>query len=171
LFRPVLIEDGTPGLFTGYFEPELIASRSRTERFRYPIYRLPPEVPLQGKWFTRAEIEQGGLLENRDLEIGWLDDPVDRFFLQVQGSGRLKFTDGTSLRVGYGGTNGHEYRSVGVELARRGVMEPHRVSARAIRAWVDANPRDGAELLRHNPSYIFFAKSTTFRQIGVRLAR
>ena len=156
LFRPVLIEDGTPTLFTGYFEPELIASRTRTERFRFPIYRFPSEIPLQGQWFTRAEIERGGLLENRDLEIAWLDDPVDRFFLQVQGSGRLKFTDGTTLRIGYGGSNGHEYRSVGVEMARRGILKPHQVSARAIRRWVNENPGAGADLLRHNPSYIFF---------------
>ena len=155
-FRPVLIEDGEPMLFTGYFEPELRGSRFPTNKYRYPLYKKPPEVRNGTAWLTRAEIEETGVLEGRGLEIAWIDDPVDVFFLQIQGSGRVKFEDGTGLRVGYGGKNGRDYKSVGQELVRRGIYNVHQVSAQVIRNWVKRNPIDGPELLRHNPSYVFF---------------
>jgi membrane-bound lytic murein transglycosylase A len=154
-FRPVLIGGQTTALFTGYFEPELDGSRRPTSQFRYPVYRTPPEA-LDGQWATRREIEEGGLLEGRGFEIAWVDDPVELFFLQVQGSGRIRLTDGTTIRVGYGGRNGQPYRSIGQELIRRGIYEPHQVSAQVIRNWVRRNPAEGRELLYHNPSYIFF---------------
>lgn len=159
-FRPVLIEDGTPGLFTGYYEPELQGSRVRTGSFRFPLYRRPPEVRSGERWYSRAEIENGGYLEGRGLEIAWLSDPVEKFFLQIQGSGRIRLTDGTAIRVGYGGRNGHDYRSVGTELVRRGIFERHQVSAPVIRRWVRNNPVEGRALLQHNPSYIFFREVT-----------
>jgi membrane-bound lytic murein transglycosylase A len=81
---------------------------------------------------------------------------VEAFFLQVQGSGRIKLTDGRAIRVGFGGRNGHPYRSVGRELVRQGVFEAHQVSAQRIKRWVRDNPQAGAALLRHNPSFIFF---------------
>lgn len=155
-FQPVLIEDGNDALFTGYFEPELPGSLSPNGAYRYPIYRKPPEVSPGARWFTRGEIEQGELLSGRGLEIAWLKDPVDAFFLQVQGSGRISLDDGGKLRVGYGGRNGHDYRSVGKELVRRGIYEQHQVSAAVIRNWVQRNPVEGRELLWHNPSFIFF---------------
>lgn len=155
-FLPVLIEDGTPGLFTGYYEPELRGSRQPNGVYRYPIYRKPPEVRTGELWHSRAEIEQLGLLRNRGLEIAWLDDPVDAFFLQIQGSGRVRLNDGTSIRVGYGGRNGHDYRSVGKELVRQGLYQSHQVSAATIRSYVRRNPDAGRILLQHNPSFIFF---------------
>lgn len=155
-FRPVLIEDGAPALFTGYFEPELSGSRVRSGQYRYPLYKLPPEIGNGQLWHSRAAIEEQSLLSGRGLEIAWIDDPVDVFFLQIQGSGRVRLQDGSSLRVGYGGANGHRYRSVGEELVRRGVYQPHQVSAQVIRNWVRRNPTEGADLLRHNPSYVFF---------------
>ena len=155
-FRPVMIEDGNPGLFTGYFEPELSGSRTRTETHRWPIYRTPPEVRTGVRWHTRAEIEEYRLLQGRGLEIAWINDPVDVFFLQVQGSGRIRLSDGGSIRVGYGGRNGHDYQSVGRELVRRGLFQSHQVSAATIRNWVRKNPIEGEALLRVNPSYIFF---------------
>ena len=155
-FRPVLIEDGVPGLFTGYFEPELKGSLTRTPDYRWPLYRKPPEVKPGARWHTRAEIEEKGLLAGRGLEIAWVDDPVDAFFLQIQGSGRVSLPDGGKLRLGYGGRNGHDYRSVGNELVRRGLFQSHEVSAGTIRRWVRENPEEGARLLRHNPSFIFF---------------
>jgi membrane-bound lytic murein transglycosylase A len=154
-FRPVLIEDGTPALFTGYYEPELAGSPVRTERFRFPIYRRPPELG-SAPWLTRAQIEESGVLNGRGLEIAWLDDPVDKFFLQVQGSGRIRFPDGRGIRVGFGGKNGHPYRSIGQELVRRGLFQPHQVSAGVIRRWVRQNPDAGRLLLHANPSYVFF---------------
>ena len=155
-FRPVLIEDGKDALFTGYFEPELDGSRIRTDRFRYPVYAMPSEAKGRRLWLTRRQILQSGILDNRGLEIAWVDDPVELFFLQIQGSGRIRFPNGTVARVGYAGSNGHEYRSVGVELVRRGVYQAHQVSAQVIRSWVRRNPIAGQELLFFNPSYVFF---------------
>jgi len=155
-FRPVLINGEEQALFTGYFEPELNGSRRRGGPYQYPLHRKPPEVKNGRQWASRREIEAQGLLEGRGLELVYLDNPVDKFFLQVQGSGRVKLAEGGAMRVGYGGKNGHEYSSIGRELIRRGVYEPHQVSAQVIRRWVQRNPVDGAELLRHNASYVFF---------------
>ncbi|PID35374.1 MAG: murein transglycosylase, partial [Rhodobacterales bacterium] len=110
-FRPVLIEDGKPALFTGYFEPELNGSLTQTARFRYPLYRKPPEVRSGSSWLTRRQIEETGALAGRGLELVWVDDPVELFFLQIQGSGRIRLTNGRMMRVGYGGSNNRNYRS------------------------------------------------------------
>lgn len=155
-FRPVLISDGEPALFTGYFEPELRGSRHPSPRYHVPVYAMPPEARSTAKWLSRREIETSSVLSGRGLEIAWVDDPVELFFLQVQGSGRIKLPDGTYIRVGYAGKNGHPYRSVGQEMVRRGIYKPHQVSAQVIGNWVSRNPRDGRELLHHNPSYVFF---------------
>jgi membrane-bound lytic murein transglycosylase A len=95
-------------------------------------------------------------MEGRGLEIAWVDDPVELFFLQIQGSGRIKLPDGKSIRIGYGGANGHSYRSIGTEMVRRGIYQAHQVSAQVIKNWVRRNPAEGRELLFHNPSYVFF---------------
>lgn len=155
-FRPVLVEDGDAPLFTGYFEPELSGSRTPTARYQYPLYKLPPEAARNSQWLSRRELLTGGALDNRGLEIAWVDDPVELFFLQIQGSGRIKLPGGDMLRVGYGGANGHPYRSIGVELVRRGIFSAHQVSAQVIKRWVKNNPLAGEELLFHNPSYVFF---------------
>ncbi|WP_299728421.1 murein transglycosylase A [uncultured Tateyamaria sp.] len=155
-FRPVLIEDGAPGLFTGYFEPELDGSKRRSGRYRFPVYAMPPEARVSRPWHTRREILQGGVMAGRGLEIAWVDDSVELFFLQIQGSGRINLDNGRTIRVGYSGSNGHEYRSVGKELVRRGTYAAHQVSADVIKNWVKRNPAAGAELLFHNPSYVFF---------------
>ncbi len=153
-FKPVLIEDGADALFTGYFEPELRGAKYRGGRYQHPVYRKPPEA--NGVWLSRREIFEGGALAGRGLEIAWVDDPVALFFLQIQGSGRIRMDDGSTKRVGYGGSNGHQYRSIGAELVRRGVYEPHQVGAQVISSWVKRNPVDGRELLYHNDSYVFF---------------
>jgi membrane-bound lytic murein transglycosylase A len=156
LFRPVLVGGEATALFTGYFEPELDGARAPSPRFRYPIYGVPDDLVPGALWYSRAEIEAGGILEGRGLEIAWVDDPVELFFLQIQGSGRIRLEDGNVIRVGYGGANGHPYRSIGTELIRRGILAPHEASAQTIRAWVRQNPEEGIALLRHNPSYVFF---------------
>lgn len=157
-FRPVLIGGDRPALFTGYFEPELAGSLTPDARFRFPVYRIPPELPEGTTWLSRAEIETREVLAGRGLEIAWVDDAAELFFLHVQGSGRIRLTDGSMIRVGYAARNGHEYRSVGQEMIRRGLLEPHEVSARVIADWVRCNAEDGRRLLHHNPSYIFFRK-------------
>lgn len=162
-FLPVVIRPDEPALFTGYFEPELRGARRPNGAFRHPIYRRPPEVSDGEPWHTRAEIE-GGLLAGRGLEIAWIDDPVEVFFLQIQGSGRVRLEDGSTIRVGYGGHNGRNYRSVGAELVRRGIYEPHQVSAQVIRNWVRRNPVEGRALLHTNPSYVFFREIPTLAE-------
>lgn len=154
-FRPVLIADGDPARFTGYYEPELAGALAPDDRFRWPLYALPADLTADQPGPTRAEIDAGALA-GRGLELAWVDDPVDLFFLQIQGSGRIRLGDGTLMRVGYAGHNRRPYQSVGEELVRRGIFQPHEASAAMIRAWVRDNPVDGAALLQHNPSYVFF---------------
>ena len=155
-FRPVLIEDGKIPLFTGYFEPELKGSLTETSSYRYPVYALPKEALISRPWFSRRQILETNVMNGRNLEIAWVDDPVELFFLQIQGSGRIRLPSGQTLRVGYAGANGHDYRSIGTELVKRGVYEPHQVSAQVIKNWVRRNPIKGKELLYHSPSYVFF---------------
>ena len=151
-FTPVLIDDGKSALFTGYFEPELRGSLRRGGPYQYPLYRLPSN-PTQ---FSRREIEEDGVFAGQGLEIAWIDDPVDVFFLQVQGSGRVRLDNGGWLRVGYAGANGREYSSVGRELVSRGIYAPHQVSADVIRNWVRNNGEEGRKLLWANESFVFF---------------
>ena len=155
-FRPVLIEDGQEALFTGYFEPELEGDLYPSDRYRYPVYAMPSEAESNNPWLTRRDILDTDVMKNRGLEIAYVDDPVELFFLQIQGSGRIHLPSGKYLRVGYRGANGHPYRSIGVELVRRGIYDVHQVSADVIKNWVRRNPEDGRELLYHNPSYVFF---------------
>ena len=158
LFKPILIGQ-PPALFTGYYEPVLEGSPIRTARFAWPIYRRPPELRDGVVWYDRATIDRG-ILNGRGLEIAWLDDPVEVFFLHIQGSGRIHMPDGRVIRVGYAGRNGYAYHSVGQELINRGILNRDQVSADSIRAYVRANPSLGAQLLNLNPSYVFFRKLT-----------
>lgn len=155
-FRTAFIAAETIGnvLFTGYHEPDLLASRVATEHFAWPVCRLPDGHGPGCLWYDRAEIETDS--RTRGLEIAWLDDPLDAFLLQVQGSGRLRFPDGDVIRVGYAGTNGHPYRSIGKELVRLGEIPADRIGIEAIRTWCRENPERRTDLLRHNPSYVFF---------------
>lgn len=160
-FRPMLIENDSKPLFTGYYEPELNGALTRSARFRYPLYRKPPEADSAKPWLSRREIVTSDIMKGRGLEILWVDDPVEKFFLQIQGSGRVRLPDGRVIRVGYGGSNGHEYRSIGAELVQRGIYDVHQVSAQVIKNWVRRNPVEGRDLLNHNPSYVFFRKIDT----------
>ncbi|MBL9051835.1 MAG: MltA domain-containing protein [Tabrizicola sp.] len=158
-FKPVVVGQ-PPALFTGYFEPELEGSLTRSGRFKYPIYRRPPEL-REGTVFHSREAIENGAISGRGLELAWLDDPVDVYFLQVQGSGRIRLSDGTVMRVGYAGANGHSYRSIGKEMVRRGTHSMDQVSAPEIASWVRNNPGAGRDLLHTNPSYVFFRKIGT----------
>ena len=158
-FKPVIIGD-PPALFTGYFEPELDGSPTRSGRFQYPLYRRPPDLRDGVAYHSRAAIE-GGTLAGRGLELAWLDDPVDVYFLQVQGSGRIRMTDGSVVRLGYAGGNGQPYRSIGQEMVSRGTHRLDQVSAQEIRAWVRRNPAAGRDLMNTNPSFVFFRKIST----------
>lgn len=154
-FTPVRISSGAEPLFTGYFEPELQGARQKTGNYTVPLYRLPPEVETGATWKTRAEIESG-LLSGRGLELVWLENRVDAFFVHVQGSARINLDDGSTMRIGFAGRNGHRYRSVGRELIRQGILRPEQASIRGIRDWAAANPSESARALQHNTSFIFF---------------
>jgi peptidoglycan lytic transglycosylase A len=139
------------GLFTGYFEIALHGARHRGGVYQTPLYRRPPEP----KRYTRAEIEEG-VLAGKGLELVWVDDPVDAFFLEIQGSGRVRLRGGGILRVGYDGSNGKPYVAVGRLLIDRGILPREQVTMASIRAWMEAHKKEGAALRRENPAYVFF---------------
>ena len=166
------------GQLTGYFEIEVKGSRVKAPGFEVPIYKRPPNlvsVDLGLFWPAyageriagrvdghtlvpfedRAAIAQGAL-QGKGLELAWLADPVDAFFLAVQGSGRIRLPDGTTMRVGYDGQNGRPYHSIGKLLVERGAMSLDQVSMQSIRAWLEAHPDERDDILNSNPSYVFF---------------
>ena len=135
--------------------------RDRAQRVAATPWPLPdpalPQAPgsRPGARPTRAEIEDGALA-GRGLELLWVDDPIDAFFLQIQGSGRVRLSGGGTVRVGYDGQNGHPYVPVGRLLIERGVIPRDKLTMAAIRSWMKQNPEAGAALRRENPSYVFF---------------
>jgi membrane-bound lytic murein transglycosylase A len=161
---------------TGYYEPQIQGARVPLPGYA-PIYAVPPDLVRctrpdgttgRGRidptgvclpYYSRAEIE-GGVLANRGLEIAWAADPVDLFFVEIQGSGRVVFPDGTSIRIGYADQNGLPYTAIGKLLRDRGILPPGGASMQAIRDWIRANPDQGRELMRENASYIFFKALT-----------
>ena len=157
---PVQFHVGQKAVFTGYFEPEIEARSKPDALFKHPIYRPPPEMAGNLPWHTREQIETSGILQNRGLEIAWLRDATEVFFLQVQGSGRLKFPNGEVRRVGFAAKNGQPYRSIGKEMIRLGLMNAAGISARKITDWIQEHPNAGRELMHHNPSYVFFKEIT-----------
>jgi membrane-bound lytic murein transglycosylase A len=169
----------TQVLFTGYYQPILDGSLTRTEKFRYPIYRTPPDlisaerVTLQPKmtverivgradgeqflpYYSRREIDEGGSLRGRGLEIAWAADPVDVFFLHIQGSGIVRLPDGRQLSVGYAAQNGWPYRSIGRLLIDGGKISREEMSMQRLRRYLNENPWDQSEIFAYNESYVFF---------------
>lgn len=171
-------EGGNEGLVTGYYEPLLRGSREFSAKYRFPLHAPPddllvvdlsalyPELRslrlrgrLQGNrvvpYFSRAEIEAGSA-PMRGKELAWVDDAVELFFLQVQGSGRVQLENGEVLRIGYADQNGHPYRSIGRWLVDRGELTLDKASMQSIKEWGRRNPERLTEMLNANPSYVFF---------------
>ncbi len=172
--------DGTDtGLITGYYEPLLKGSRTRSRRFAYPIYAPPEDMlevdmgelypqfrgqrvrgRLQGKrvvpYFNRAEIDAGTDTMLKGRELLWVEDPVELFFLQIQGSGRIELEDGKRVKIGYADQNGHPYASIGKKLIDMGELKPEEASMQGIKNWAEKNPERLYVLLGQNPSYVFF---------------
>ncbi|NIQ98059.1 MAG: murein transglycosylase A [Desulfuromonadales bacterium] len=171
--------DGTAtGTVTGYYVPELAGSREKKGEYAYPLYAVPDNLlvvdlgdvypslkdyRLRGRlegnrvvpYFSRAEIDSGKA--DIDAEVlFWVKNPVDLFFLQIQGSGRIRLEDGTVITVNYGNQNGHPYRSIGRELIARGEMSIDNMSLQAIKKWARENPAKVRDIFDHNPSYVFF---------------
>ena len=165
------------GLITGYYEPMLHGSRKRGGAYQTPLYKVPDDLVtvdlasvypslkgmrlrgrLVGKtvvpYSTRAEIERARL---PGKELVWVDDPVEAFFLEVQGSGRVQLDDsGDTVRIAYADQNGHPYKAIGRWLVEQGELTAGQASAQGIKAWIAAHPERRQELLNVNPSYIFF---------------
>jgi membrane-bound lytic murein transglycosylase A len=179
-FRPFAAAgpDGAEGLFTGYFEIELLGARLKSVQFPVPLYRLPQDhvqadlgvfdPDLKGKrivgrveqgrfipYFSRGDIERGALT-GRGLEMLWVNDPVDVFMLHVQGSGRVVLRDGSIVRVGFAGHNGRPYESIGRTLIEKGELQPGKASWEDIRDWIRRNPAKAQDLFAANPRFIFF---------------
>ena len=166
------------GMITGYYEPLLYGSRTQTTRYRYPLYKVPedlltielgdvyPELKnkrlrgrIEGNRIV-AYLDRGGI-ENpnqplKNKELVWVEDPIESFFLHIQGSGRVQFDDGTSMRVGYADQNGHPFRSLGRLLIDKGELTLAQTSMQGIKTWARANPYKVSEYLNGNPSYVFF---------------
>ncbi|HEX8526275.1 murein transglycosylase A [Allosphingosinicella sp.] len=172
-----LVEVGDGAAFaTGYYEPEIRGSRERRPGYDVPVYGVPPDLldtnPLTGErgrgrldetgafvlYHDRTAIEEGALA-GRGLEIAWAADPVDLFFLQIQGSGRLRLPDGSVMRIGYASQNGREYVAIGRLMRERGLIEPP-VTMQRITHWLRSNPDQGRTLMRENKSYVFFRELT-----------
>jgi membrane-bound lytic murein transglycosylase A len=191
LFRVVKVRE--PILLTAYYEPELPARRTRDARYRYPIYARPPDLveidpskidascacnnisgQLQGRHLvpypSRAEIDAGAL-SGRGLELAWTADPLGLFMLQVQGSGRLRLTDGKLLGIRFAGTNGRPYRSLARTMMDRGLIPKGRATMPEIRRYLAEHPDEQAALLARNERYIFFriAPGEPIGSLGVPL--
>lgn len=149
--------------FTGYYEPTLAASPVRTERFTQPLYMTPPDyatvVRKQGKYHTRATIDKKGVLRGKGLEIAWIENPVDAVFLQIEGSGRLVFPDGSTRHALYSAQNKHRMKPLALVLRERGLLPPDGISMQAIREYLDEHPGQRSDLLNTDPSYVFFRLS------------
>ena len=172
-------EGNAEGLITGYYEPVMPGSRTRTGRFRYPVYGVPEDIVavelesvhpdlkglrlrgrLEGRrlvpYWSRAQIESGNQAPLRAPVLAWVEDPVELFFFQIQGSGQIELAQGERLRLGYADQNGHPFRSMGRYLIQRGELSLEQASMQGIKAWAEANPRKLRDALDSNPSYIFF---------------
>lgn len=155
-FRWVPVPGGID--YSGYYEPMVAASREKKPGYEHPIYKVPPDLASfrkkHGKYHDRRAIEAGKVLEGRDLELAWAKDPVDVFFLEIQGSGRLIFDDGTEAYINYDGQNGHKYKSSGRIMREKGLLKRGDIFEQ--REWFRNNPDRVTEILHENPSFVFF---------------
>ncbi|MDO8721259.1 MAG: MltA domain-containing protein, partial [Syntrophales bacterium] len=140
-------------IFTGYYEPVLEGSFSKSEKYRYPLYRPPGEAIPR---YRRAEIDGGGSLAGRNLEIIWVDDFVDLFFLHIQGSGSIRLPDGRLVQVGYAQSNGYPYRSISAYLLDEGKLTKGDLSMKSIKKFLREHPAEAASILNYNERYVFF---------------
>jgi membrane-bound lytic murein transglycosylase A len=166
-------------LFTGYFEPIMEGSLERTKEYAYPIYRTPDDVVavnlgkfrkkygnerIVGRvkngelvpYFTRADIDGAGSLKGRKLELVWVNDPIDLFFLHIQGSGKIGLPDGRFFQISYEQSNGRPYRSVGRYLLDQGRLSSAEMTHRSVKQYLREHPEELSNILNYNESYVFF---------------
>ena len=179
-FKPFSVAAGTQkeGLFTGYYEAHLHGALKKTGPFATPLYARPDDLVMVNLGEFRESLKgqriagrvKGGQLKpyesrsqivtndwpHNDKVLLWVDDPVDAFFVQIQGSGVVELPDGQTLRIGYAGQNGHPYFAIGRELIRREALTKENVSMQSIRAWLEHNPDEAHNVMNTNASYVFF---------------
>ena len=166
-------------LFTGYYQPVVEGSLVPTEKFRYPIYRKPPDLitaelvtlkpemkaekvfgRAEGEqfmpYYSRGEIDEAELLKGQQLELAWVENPIDVFFMHIQGSGIVRLPDGSHLSLGYAAQNGRPYRSIGRLLIDEGKIPREEMSMQRLRRYLSENPDQRNEIFRFNESYVFF---------------
>jgi membrane-bound lytic murein transglycosylase A len=175
-FDWVQVGDGK-AFATGYYIPEIQGSRTPAPGYAVPVYRTPPDLIRCTKadgttgrgridetgtcvlYFTRPEIDDGAL-NGKGLEIAYAADPIELFFIEIQGSGELRLPDGSVMRIGYDNQNGRDYVAIGRLLRERGILPPGGANMQAIKDWMHANPDQGRELMRENLSSIYFKQLT-----------
>jgi membrane-bound lytic murein transglycosylase A len=167
-------------LFTGYYEPILEGSLVRTDTYRYPVYRTPDDLIVissetctpprntcekriyrlgQGNmipYYSRKDIDTLGVLHEKNLEIAWLSDPVERFYLHIQGSGKIRLADGSHIRIGYAQSNGRPYHSIGRYLLENGKISQYDLSHQSIKTYLRNHPDELEDIFNYNERYIFF---------------
>jgi membrane-bound lytic murein transglycosylase A len=179
IYKAVGSEDSGTVFFTGYFEPIIEGSLQKTGRYRHPIYRTPDDTVvvnlgkfnkryrnerLVGRlnngevipYFTRADIEERGTLAGRNLELIWVDDPIDIFFLHIQGSGKISLPDGSFMQVSFAQSNGRPYRSIGRYLLDKGKLTTGEISHQSLKKYLREHPEELSDIFNYNESYVFF---------------
>jgi len=177
-YQVINADESTSGMVTGYYEPLLRGGRTRNARHRYPIYAVPQDLlvidlssvypdlkykRLRGRiegnrvlpYLARGDIEKEPA-PLKGLEIAWVDDAIELFFLHIQGSGQVQLDNGERLRVGYADQNGHPFRSMGRLLIQRGELPPERASMQGIKDWARRHPAKVQRFMNENPSFVFF---------------
>lgn len=188
-FIPYKVSDGShnEGLFTGYYEPVIKGSRSKTQEYQAPLYKRPNDlvmienlgifrndlagIRIAGRvlngnlvpYFTHAEIANGAIVGN---ELAYVADPVDAFFIQIQGSAAIQLENGQMMRLTYDGTNGHPYTAIGKILVQQKALSLENVSMQSIRAWLKTHPMQTKDVLYQNASYVFFKESNANGPVG-----
>lgn len=156
-FHPVKFEQKKPssGTFTGYYMPRISGSLTKTDKYKTPIYGLPQKGSRRVPHYTREQIDNG-MLKKIAPVIAWINSPVDRLFLEIEGAGVIKLPSGKNLYLGYAGENGAPYTSIGSVLIRKGIMTRHNASKRAITRYLKKNPQKAKAILHANKSFVFF---------------
>ena len=179
IYKAVGADNNGTVFFTGYFEPLIEGCLERSERCKYPIYRTPDDTVvvnlgkfnkkyknerLVGRlnngevipYFTRADIEERGTLAGRNLELIWVNDPIDIFFLHIQGSGKIRLPDGSFIQISYAQSNGRPYRSIGRYLLDKGKLTTGEISHQSLKKYLREHPKELSDILNYNESYVFF---------------
>lgn len=163
-FVPFLVigKKGSQGLFTGYYEIELEGSIIKTNKFKHPIYLHSTKVNTK---LPRSEIEKGAL-KGKNLEVAYVEDKVGLFFMHIQGSGKIRISDDSYIKLGYAGQNGYPYYPIGNYLTQNNLIDKNTASAESIIKWLNNNPHKAAKVMHLNESYVYFRKRREHHPVG-----